>query len=560
MDAQLLKAAVLGVSAPDARFNLDSFGTFSKELSDRPAERAVLLAAGINALKDDSERLRPNAEFARFHSQPPRRPLKSSDDGKDFVALPAEVADAALCALGSYVKERDVHYFADHIDAFFFYNHPIRLYCNSPSFLVSSFLHKFAQLKVCFSGETSRRFVRLIGQIRALQLNRRLVAAVGGREAKLSAICEHSLLTAERIARHFYSLDEAPHHFPIEILEAKMPKKGRQMFLPDYWLLELAKCCGSAKARDVLCALPHYPLESEMMRSLDSLAVNLTQEDSLRIEELIDQTQTYVLNSGFDTIKKSFKPFFLYANALVAKTRANGKLRRQALVEAKSFALNVDSDVPGSLMYLPLEEWSSIFQTTPRQILGAIKDVDARRTLLREARVSYFVFGAPEEWENELIQPRDESLVGEYFQFIVEILRVKYVGAKLARKIVDVYLESGETRKSSFTPSLFLFVSMFEPYPWRKEFAREFVFFLTRDDLKEEKRSDSDDAPYTDKSRFGKIFYPWIPDDIRDAAYPQGKNCERVPLLLKPDLSDDEDKSMKIIRNYLAARASNLKG
>ena len=499
MESALLRAAVCGSSSPFS-FNLPTTEPFADELSRRSSPRAILLAAGINALREGVAAPPADEERARLYAQALRRQKRV-----DHIIMPFEVAEAARQGTRAYIggvlfeARRDEELFPHDLVV--------------GTFGVTAILRRLAQAKVEFPMEMGSAYVRLVDDLSDAGIDRRLILELGGGAARKAALCERDYSRAVRIARYFYEPNETPDLAPVAKLEEFLPKKRRVFSHIEFRLLEFLKLVDPRRAREYLFANPSR-LPTSMIRTAVAMTVNLTREDAAPFEEFLERTGYSVFNA-----RVPFDGFILYANALVAKTRADSKLRRKTLEEAKKFAHKTNGDVPNLLRYLPLDEWEEIFQRTPRQILNMPLKRSQRRDLLAEARVSYLIFDSSDEWGLELVQTNVVGEEDDLLRFLSGILRVKHFSQDFGRNVVDVVLHMQRKKPRSERRLPLCLAALFEPYPWRKKFANDFVHSVTTSGLKKEWRPNDVPSLRSWTTSFEKILFPWLPRDVRERIY-----------------------------------------
>lgn len=577
MDAELIQTAVRGAAYFGKKSQAASTPQLANDASPRAAARATLRAAGFNALRDDSLRVETNAAYKIIRDRAVNVKTQESfrKNGADVAFMPTDVADAALDVLRIYLEDDCKPYRDDLTDEYYFNLDAKKASFDRTSFSAAVFLTKFAQAKVAFPPESCQKFVKLLGKIRTPKLNRQLVETVGGYAARRSALCEYDLNTASRLARYFYARGETPTQFSKELVEAALPKKKRGNLTPFLQTLEFEMFLDPAKARDYLCAFPRRPVPTAMIRALSALALDLKPEDSDQIEKIIVKSSNYAAKNV--SFQDAFEPLLDYARRLLVKTGADTDFRRQAFADAKEFAHSQNENYENALTYVPLVEWESIFQMTPRQILRFGGTAKQRQKILSQARVSYLTFGAPKNWEYELAQPDESGFNDQYLQFLSNILRVKYCASDFARFVVDSYLNASSFSKALITPYTFLIIAAFEPYPWRDELGKELSQTLTNMTLSR--------IPVVAPQYWGapvesfysgkllafvnllKKLFPWLPDlhrtkvlkfvkewttlDLTDLAY-------RSPRARSSVFTQACCVETEIIRNYLQQRAKDL--
>lgn len=155
-------------------------GAFASELAGQSSERAVLLAAGLDALRDESSPSRVNAERARLHAaaleRGRTRRTRPEAEANDVKVMPVDVAKIALNAFRMFLEERVL---VDDVGSEFYPRAII-----DSTLGAASFLQKLAQAKVAFPPELSQAYLKRVGRLIGTRIGPSLISAVGGSAAK----------------------------------------------------------------------------------------------------------------------------------------------------------------------------------------------------------------------------------------------------------------------------------------------------------------------------------------------------------------------------------------
>ena len=565
MDSKLIKIAAVGRPSLAELLGAPSLQPFADKLKGKSPERATLYAAGVEALGEGSAAPVADPNYAAFHTELSER-ANQRRFNPDVEFMPYEVAEAALKVLKA---ARANHTFTETVDSDF-----IPSAVERASFSLVSILRQLARAKVAFPREFSREYVEIVADSYSARINPQLFAAVGGRPAQITAGLEFRMAYASRLARCFYSNVEKPLCVPEGAVEAKLPKRRGSTNATHVPYLELLRALNPEKARDLICDLKNYSSSSIVPQALAALNLGLTQEDALKLEEILPEFNSFRQKDAQRSALRRLK-------ALVARSGADSNLRRQALASAKEFAALSSSDpratVPDDLEYLPLEDWQEVFQKTPREILNLNREEPGRSELRRKARISYLILDAPDSWALELVQPPSigsspfasspfaMQMLDEYFQFLSTILKNKAPSDAVAREVVDACLRLFAKVEEPSTRYM-LIVALFEPYPWRKE-LRDVVNGYKRKSVLFEKWESKDLRENSDGySSFAQILFPLLTEEIRDEIhdyYDLGyrstianpKIIRELMAARQTVFSKENFESTRILRDYLQKRA-----
>ena len=504
MEPTILKTASRGATTREELLSTPLLKPFSDKLSRRTPQRATLFAAGVNALADDARKPQVDPKRAVFHKGAIERG-KRLDARKDLDVMPSNVARAAIAVMRAYAKNAQ---YSERVECDFM---PVSV--QRAHFGFVALLQQLARAKVVLPRESSHDFLDVAHSFCNVRLNPQLVKSVGGRSADIAALFEPNLQKASQLARIFYSHSEKPICVFPEDVEEKLPKRRSSLTKESVRYFELMRIFDPQKARDILCdpnRMPKELDERDAIRRFSALNVELTPEDSLKLEEWFESAEEMPLPERY------------YVQAIIAKTRVDSKLRRQALDNAKRFASSYDKhkDTPFDLRFLPLEEWETIFQKSPSEILDLPLSQTNLANLFESARFSYLLFGASDEWTRALVELREQPTLtfDNHFQFLAALFRTQTVSPEIARKIVDECLELFEVCKWFKQPTTsrleyLLVAAFFEPYPWRDELNKIVNGFQRKSVLFECWKAD-DAIDY--HCSFAQILFPWLPDEIRD--------------------------------------------